>query len=289
MRSAPAHASYWLKVGKSLLVKCAYFSMAACICSVPASGSTHGRIERSEVVALQRGPGRRVDHVRLVAGGEEPLGLHSRLLQRRRRARSSSSSPSRARGVDVVLLRHRAHAGERNAPERDGGVDDADLAPGVLERLRRLFGGPARRGRDPIAIGAEHRGAVRLEERSGLRVDGVLRVHAPGVRGEHVGVGLRVPTRGRHCTSPSRECPAAGGTWRPGRRAGSAKRSRTPSSRRLVPRWRSREGLVWSSMTCGTSLCPSTPPSAFCIVDPGVEPAGELASSAAPGPVTDVM
>ncbi len=43
MRSAPAHASYWPKVGNWVLVKCAYFSIAACICSVPALGSDHGR------------------------------------------------------------------------------------------------------------------------------------------------------------------------------------------------------------------------------------------------------
>ena len=43
MRSAPAHASYWPKVGNWLFVKCAYFSIAACICCVPASGRDHGR------------------------------------------------------------------------------------------------------------------------------------------------------------------------------------------------------------------------------------------------------
>ena len=43
MRSAPAHDSYWPKFGNSLLVKCAYFSMAACICSVAALGRSQGR------------------------------------------------------------------------------------------------------------------------------------------------------------------------------------------------------------------------------------------------------
>ena len=43
MRSAPAHASYCAGVGNWLLVKCSYFSMAACICCVPALGSDQGR------------------------------------------------------------------------------------------------------------------------------------------------------------------------------------------------------------------------------------------------------
>src|SRR3984957_15392231 len=43
IRSAPAQASYWPNVGNWVLVKWAYFSMAACICWVPALGSDHGR------------------------------------------------------------------------------------------------------------------------------------------------------------------------------------------------------------------------------------------------------
>ena len=43
MRSAPAQASYWPRFGNWVLVKWAYFSMAACICSVPALGSENGR------------------------------------------------------------------------------------------------------------------------------------------------------------------------------------------------------------------------------------------------------
>ncbi len=43
MRSAPAQASYWPKVGNWELEKCAYFFMAACICLVALLGNDQGR------------------------------------------------------------------------------------------------------------------------------------------------------------------------------------------------------------------------------------------------------
>jgi hypothetical protein len=49
------------------------------------------------------------------------------------------------------------------------------------------------------------------------------------------------------------------------------------------------EGLVSSSMMRGTSLCPFTPPSAFCKSIRAVKPAGDDASSDAPGPVRELM
>src|ERR1700683_2560487 len=42
IRPTPSHPSYWLKAGNSEDVKCSYFSSAACICMVPASGSAKG-------------------------------------------------------------------------------------------------------------------------------------------------------------------------------------------------------------------------------------------------------
>ena len=48
------------------------------------------------------------------------------------------------------------------------------------------------------------------------------------------------------------------------------------------------DGLVWSSMTSGTNLCPCTPPSAFCKSRRASNAAGDDPSSGAPGPVTDV-
>ena len=47
-------------------------------------------------------------------------------------------------------------------------------------------------------------------------------------------------------------------------------------------------GLVWSSRTRGTSLCPFTPPSAFCRSILALKAPGDVASSDAPGPVIDV-
>ena len=43
MRSAPAHDSYWPKVGNWLVVKPSYFCSADAIWSVPALGSEKGR------------------------------------------------------------------------------------------------------------------------------------------------------------------------------------------------------------------------------------------------------
>ena len=48
------------------------------------------------------------------------------------------------------------------------------------------------------------------------------------------------------------------------------------------------DGLVWSSMTSGTSLCPFTPPSAFCRSMRASNPAGEVEFSAPPSPVRSV-
>src|SRR5271167_199504 len=42
-------------------------------------------------------------------------------------------------------------------------------------------------------------------------------------------------------------------------------------------------------MTRGTSLCPLTPPSAFCMSMRALKPAGESPSWVAPSPVTEVM
>ena len=49
------------------------------------------------------------------------------------------------------------------------------------------------------------------------------------------------------------------------------------------------DGLVWSSMTSGTSLCPSTPPSAFWRSIRASNAEGDEESSDAPGPVMEVM
>ena len=49
------------------------------------------------------------------------------------------------------------------------------------------------------------------------------------------------------------------------------------------------DGLVWSSMINGTSLCPFTPPSAFCRASRALNAPGDVESSDAPGPVIDVM
>jgi hypothetical protein len=49
------------------------------------------------------------------------------------------------------------------------------------------------------------------------------------------------------------------------------------------------EGLVWSSSTVPTSLCPFTPPSAFCIAIRALNPAAAWLNSADPGPVSDVI
>src|SRR5277367_3037693 len=43
MRSQPSHDKSWLKLGNSLLVKCAYLVRAAAISSVPALGNENGR------------------------------------------------------------------------------------------------------------------------------------------------------------------------------------------------------------------------------------------------------
>jgi hypothetical protein len=48
------------------------------------------------------------------------------------------------------------------------------------------------------------------------------------------------------------------------------------------------DGLVWSSITKGTSLCPSTPPSAFWRSRRASKPAGEVAFSDPPSPVRSV-
>ncbi len=63
----------------------------------------------------------------------------------------------------------------------------------MLERLRRLLRRPRRRGRNAVPVGAEVGAPVLLEEVADLGVDGVLGVHAPLVRSEHVRVGLRAP------------------------------------------------------------------------------------------------
>ena len=47
-------------------------------------------------------------------------------------------------------------------------------------------------------------------------------------------------------------------------------------------------GLVWSSTTSGTSLCPFTPPSAFWSAIRAKKPAGSEEVSGALGPVSDV-
>ncbi len=49
------------------------------------------------------------------------------------------------------------------------------------------------------------------------------------------------------------------------------------------------EGFVWSSMISGTSLCPLTPPSAFCRAIRALNPAGDVPFSDAPSPVRSVM
>ena len=48
------------------------------------------------------------------------------------------------------------------------------------------------------------------------------------------------------------------------------------------------DGLVWSSITIGSNLCPLTPPSAFCMSIRARRPEGSLENSVAAGPVNDV-
>ena len=48
-------------------------------------------------------------------------------------------------------------------------------------------------------------------------------------------------------------------------------------------------GLVWSSMTSGTSLCPLTPPCAFCRAVRAWKPAGDVEFWEPPSPVMSVM
>ena len=48
-------------------------------------------------------------------------------------------------------------------------------------------------------------------------------------------------------------------------------------------------GLVWSSITSGTNLCPCTPPWAFCRSIRASKACGELEVSGAPAPLREVM
>ena len=49
------------------------------------------------------------------------------------------------------------------------------------------------------------------------------------------------------------------------------------------------DGLVWSSSTMPTILCPLTPPSAFCRAMRALKPAGALLNSDEPSPVSEVI
>ena len=118
MRSAPAHASYCPKLGKSALVKSRVLLhgrlhlFRSCVRQDP------GTVERIEIVTLKGAPGGRVHDIRLVAGCEEDgLELDPGLLQRFGQGVVGVAVERGHERVHMILLGDQCVTGEIDASE----------------------------------------------------------------------------------------------------------------------------------------------------------------------------